>query len=49
MHINGLRVYVSGKNLTFFSKNNKDFDPESEGIVDQPLNRLFVGGLNLTF
>lgn len=49
MHINGLRVYVSGKNLTFFSKNNKDFDPESEGIVDQPLNKLFVGGLNLTF
>ena len=49
LRINGLRFYVSGKNLTFFSKNNKDFDPESEGIVDQPLNKLFVGGLNLTF
>jgi TonB-linked outer membrane protein, SusC/RagA family len=46
--IQGLRVYVSGKNLTFFSKNNKDFDPESEGIIDQPLNKLVVGGLNLT-
>lgn len=49
LKINGLRVYVSGKNLGFYSKNNKDFDPESEGIVDQPLNKLFVGGLNLTF
>jgi len=42
------RVYVSGKNLLFFSK-NKDFDPESEGIIDQPLSKLFVAGLNVTF
>jgi TonB-linked SusC/RagA family outer membrane protein len=47
--ISGLRLYVSGKNLFFISKNNKDFDPESEGIIDQPLNKLLVGGLNLTF
>ena len=43
-----MKVYVSGKNLYSFSK-FKDFDPESEGITDQPLFRLFVGGVNLTF
>lgn len=47
--IDNIRIYVSGKNLLFFSKNNKDFDPESEGIIDAPLNRLFVTGLNITF
>lgn len=47
--IDNIKIYVSGKNLLFFSKNNKDFDPESEGIIDQPLNRLFVTGLNVTF
>lgn len=47
--IDNLRLYVSGKNLYFFSKNNKDFDPESEGIVDQPLNKMVVAGLNVTF
>ncbi|MDB5192902.1 MAG: TonB-dependent receptor plug [Segetibacter sp.] len=43
-----LRLYVSGKNLHWFSK-LKDFDPESEGIIDQPLQKLFVAGLNVTF
>lgn len=43
------RLYVSGKNLWFYSKNNPDFDPESEGVVDQPLNKMVVMGLNITF
>jgi TonB-linked SusC/RagA family outer membrane protein len=47
--IDNVKIYVSGKNLWFYSKNNKDFDPESEGIIDAPLNRLFVMGLNVTF
>lgn len=47
--MDNLRIYVSGKNLLFFSRNNKEFDPESEGIVDAPLNKLFVAGVNVTF
>ncbi|MCU7551896.1 TonB-dependent receptor [Chitinophagaceae bacterium LB-8] len=46
--MDNLRVYVSGKNLGWIS-NKKDFDPESEGIIDQPLSKLFVAGLNVTF
>ena len=49
VRINALRVYVSAKNIAFWSKYNKEFDPESEGIVDQPLNKMVVAGLNLTF
>lgn len=47
--IENVKIYVSGKNLWFYSSNNKDFDPESEGIIDQPLSKLFVAGLNVTF
>lgn len=43
-----LRLYVSGRNLAWFS-NLKDFDPENEGVIDQPLTRLYVVGLNLGF
>jgi outer membrane receptor protein involved in Fe transport len=46
--MDNLRVYVSGKNLGWIS-NKKDFDPESEGIIDQPLSKLFVAGLNVSF
>jgi TonB-linked SusC/RagA family outer membrane protein len=46
--IDNLRVYVSGKNLHSFT-NLKDFDPEGEGVIDRPLNRLYVAGLNVTF
>ncbi|GAB4018599.1 SusC/RagA family TonB-linked outer membrane protein [Spirosoma koreense] len=46
--IDNLRLYVSGKNLYTFS-NLKDFDPENEGVIDQPLSRLYVFGLNLGF
>lgn len=46
--VDNLRLYVSGKNLFSFTK-HEGFDPESGGIIDQPLNKLYVGGLNLTF
>lgn len=46
--IDNLRIYVSGKNLQSFS-NIKDFDPEGEGVIDRPLNRLYVFGLNVAF
>jgi hypothetical protein len=46
--VDNLRLYVSGKNLYTFT-DLKDFDPEGEGVVDRPLNRLFVAGLNVTF
>lgn len=48
LKLQSLRVYVSGKNLHTFSS-LKDFDPEGEGVIDQPLNRLFVFGLNVGF
>ena len=48
LKLQSLRVYVSGKNLHTFSS-LKDFDPEGEGVIDQPLNRLFVLGLNIGF
>ncbi|MBO0947893.1 SusC/RagA family TonB-linked outer membrane protein [Fibrella forsythiae] len=48
LKIDNLRVYVSGKNLHTFSS-LKDFDPEGEGVIDQPLTRLYVVGLNLGF
>lgn len=46
--VDNLRLYVSGRNLAWFS-NLKDFDPENEGVIDQPLTRLYVFGLNLGF
>ncbi|MDF7814138.1 TonB-dependent receptor [Hymenobacter sp. YC55] len=46
--IDNVRVYVSGRNLYTFS-NLDDFDPEGEGVVDQPLNRAYVVGLNVGF
>jgi len=46
--IDNVRVYVSGRNLHTFS-NLKDFDPEGEGVIDRPLNRAYVIGLNVGF
>ncbi|UOQ67965.1 hypothetical protein [Hymenobacter volaticus] len=46
--IDNVRVYVSGRNLYTYS-NLDDFDPEGEGVVDQPLNRAYVVGLNVGF
>jgi hypothetical protein len=46
--IDNARFYVSGKNLRTFSA-LKDFDPEGEGVIDRPLNRVYVIGLNVGF
>ncbi|RAK70688.1 SusC/RagA family TonB-linked outer membrane protein [Hymenobacter edaphi] len=46
--IDNVRVYVSGRNLYTLS-NLKDFDPEGEGVIDRPLNRAYVVGLNVGF
>ncbi|MBD2722115.1 SusC/RagA family TonB-linked outer membrane protein [Hymenobacter armeniacus] len=48
LRIDNVRLYVSGKNLYTFS-NLKDFDPEGEGVIDRPLNRVYVFGLNVGF
>ena len=48
LRMDNLRIYISGKNLHSFT-NLKDFDPEGEGVIDRPLNRLYVAGLNVTF
>ncbi len=42
------RVYLTGKNLLTFSKVS-DYDPERGGSLNDPMTRLFVGGLNLEF
>ncbi|MCB2377322.1 TonB-dependent receptor [Hymenobacter sp. BT635] len=47
-HIDNVRVYISGRNLYTLS-NLQDFDPEGEGVIDRPLNRAFVLGLNVGF
>jgi len=46
--IDNARFYVSGKNLYTLSS-LKDFDPEGEGVIDRPLNRVFVVGVNVGF
>lgn len=48
LKLQNVRIYVSGKNLYTFSS-LKDFDPEGEGVIDQPLNRLYVFGINVGF
>ncbi|WP_426061788.1 SusC/RagA family TonB-linked outer membrane protein [Hymenobacter sp. B1770] len=48
LHIDNIRLYLSGKNLYTFS-DLKDFDPEGEGVIDRPLNRVYVVGLNVGF
>jgi TonB-linked SusC/RagA family outer membrane protein len=46
--IDNVRVYVSGRNLYTLS-NIDDFDPEGEGVIDRPLNRAYVVGINVGF
>jgi hypothetical protein len=49
--ISNLRLYVTAQNPTVWSS-YKDFDPESIneiGAGDVPSNKLFLGGINLTF
>jgi len=42
------RFYVTGRNL-FVHSNVDDYDPERGGSQTYPMNRLFVGGINLDF
>lgn len=46
--VGSLRWYVSARNYFTFSKID-DYDPEGEGSLDRPLNKLIVTGLNLEF
>lgn len=48
LKLQNVRLYVSGRNLATFSS-LKDFDPENEGVIDQPLTRLYVFGANVSF
>jgi len=48
IHISGLRIYVTGKNLFTFSK-VKDYDPERGGDLSNPMTKLYVAGLNVEF
>ncbi|MBK7870312.1 MAG: TonB-dependent receptor [Saprospiraceae bacterium] len=46
--ISSLRVYATGRNVFTYSKID-DYDPERGGSQTNPMNRLFVGGINLEF
>jgi len=48
LHLSGLRVYVTGKNLVTFSK-VKNYDPERGGDLSNPMTKLYVAGLNVEF
>jgi TonB-linked SusC/RagA family outer membrane protein len=49
--IQRLRVYATMTNPLIIAKSHlvKDYDPEMNGVLDYPLTRQIVGGLNLTF
>ena len=42
------RIYVTGRNLFVHSKVD-NYDPERGGAQTYPMNRLYVGGINLEF
>lgn len=48
LHLGSLRIYVTGKNLFTFSK-VKNYDPERGGDLSNPLTKMYVAGLNVTF
>jgi TonB-linked SusC/RagA family outer membrane protein len=48
-NVGKLRVWASVKNALIFAKEPTSFDPENEGIIDQPLNKLMTFGLNVEF
>ena len=48
MHMTRFRIYVSLKNYFTFAKVD-DYDPEGAGSFEQPLSKLFVGGLSFDF
>jgi TonB-linked SusC/RagA family outer membrane protein len=43
-----LRVYVSGKNLAWWSR-VENYDPERGGSLSAPMTRLFVAGVDVSF
>ena len=49
--IQRLRVYGTVTNVFVIAKNHllKDYDPEMNGVLDYPLTRQIVAGLNVTF
>ncbi|MBX2927794.1 MAG: TonB-dependent receptor [Saprospiraceae bacterium] len=48
LHLSKFRIYATGRNLLVLSK-VKDYDPERGGSMTNPMNRLFVGGINVEF
>jgi len=42
------RIYVSGRNLWTYSKID-NYDPERDGAISSPMNKVIVGGINLDF
>jgi hypothetical protein len=49
--IQRLRIYGTITNPLIVAKSHiiKDYDPEMNGILDYPLTRQMVAGLNITF
>jgi len=49
--IQRLRVYATLTNPLIIAKSHiiKDYDPEMNGVLDYPLTKQFVAGLNVTF
>lgn len=49
--IQRLRVYATVTNPFIYAKSSliKDYDPEMNGVMDYPLTKQMVAGLNLTF
>jgi len=52
IHVNGIRLFVSGQNLLTFTK-MEDFDPEraatNTAVRNAPLYKVVTGGLNFSF
>jgi len=49
--IQRLRIYATITNPLIIAKSHlvKNYDPEMNGVLDYPLTRQIVGGLNVTF
>lgn len=49
IHVNKLRVFVTGENLFTFTSLIKSFDPETINNMVYPIQKKYSVGLNLTF
>ena len=49
IHMTKLRFWASVRNPIIISKEPSDFDPESEGVIDKPLNKLYTFGISFGF